>query len=96
VGNVTQATTGDAATRRQLWQWQIMLLVGSPLMRYRIAPQTQPPSENVVDTLPPFRREACQVTGAPMCANEKALPAREVDCKAGALAESGITRACAE
>jgi hypothetical protein len=26
--NVTQATTGDAAERRQDWQWQIMLFAG--------------------------------------------------------------------
>jgi hypothetical protein len=26
--NVTHATTGDAADRRQDWQWQIMLFAG--------------------------------------------------------------------
>lgn len=26
--NVTQATTGDAAIRRHVWQWQIMLFAG--------------------------------------------------------------------
>jgi hypothetical protein len=28
LANVTQATTGDAAERRQDWQWQIMLFAG--------------------------------------------------------------------
>jgi hypothetical protein len=46
--NVTHATTGAAATRRQVRQWQIMLFVGSPVTRYRIAPQRQPPSTIVV------------------------------------------------
>jgi hypothetical protein len=28
LANVTQATTGDAADRRQDWQWQTMLFAG--------------------------------------------------------------------
>jgi len=32
-GNVSQATTGEAATRRHVWQWQIMVFVGRPLTR---------------------------------------------------------------
>jgi hypothetical protein len=29
---VTHATTGEAATRRQDWQWQIMLFAGLAVM----------------------------------------------------------------
>jgi len=29
-GNVTQATTGAAATRLQVWQWQTMVLEHAP------------------------------------------------------------------
>jgi hypothetical protein len=29
-GNVTQATTGEAAARRQDWQWQTMVLEHAP------------------------------------------------------------------
>ncbi len=32
-GNVIQATTGEAAARRQVRQWQIMLFAGSPVTR---------------------------------------------------------------
>jgi hypothetical protein len=48
--NVTQATAGDAATRLQVWQWQIMLLEGCPSTRYRMAPQEHPPSTSVTIT----------------------------------------------
>jgi hypothetical protein len=40
---VTQATTGDAADRRQDWQWQIMLFAGLAVAEYRIAPHMHPP-----------------------------------------------------
>jgi hypothetical protein len=33
LGNVTHATTGAAATRRHVLQWQIMLFVGVPSTR---------------------------------------------------------------
>jgi hypothetical protein len=32
-GKVTHATTGAAATRRQLRQWHTMLFVGAPVIR---------------------------------------------------------------
>src|SRR5688572_1939613 len=40
---VTHATTGAAATRRQDWQWQTMLLAGEMVAEYRTAPHMQPP-----------------------------------------------------
>jgi hypothetical protein len=33
MGKVTQATTGEPAARRQVWQWQTMLFVGAPMTR---------------------------------------------------------------
>lgn len=43
LGNVTQATTGEAAERRHDWQWQIMLLAGLAVAEKRMAPHMQPP-----------------------------------------------------
>ena len=40
---VTQATTGDAAARRQDWQWQTMLFAGGVVAEYLTAPHMQPP-----------------------------------------------------
>jgi hypothetical protein len=40
---VTQATTGDEATRRHDWQWQTMLFAGFVVAAYRMAPHMQPP-----------------------------------------------------
>jgi hypothetical protein len=40
---VSQATTGDAAARRQDWQWHTMLLAGLVVAEYRTAPHMQPP-----------------------------------------------------
>lgn len=40
---VTHATTGDAAERRQDWQWQTMLFAGFVVAEYRTAPHMQPP-----------------------------------------------------
>src|SRR5688572_23229589 len=43
LAKVTHATTGDAAARRQDWQWQTMLLAGFAVAEYRTAPHMQPP-----------------------------------------------------
>jgi hypothetical protein len=43
LANVTQATTGAAATRRHDWQWQIMLFAGLVVAEKRTAPHMQPP-----------------------------------------------------
>ena len=43
LANVTQATTGDAAERRQDSQWHTILFAGFVVAEYRTAPHMQPP-----------------------------------------------------
>jgi hypothetical protein len=43
LAKVTQATTGEAADRRQDSQWQTMLFAGVVVAEYRTAPHMQPP-----------------------------------------------------